>query len=188
MMKKVLAITGSNSSNSINRAFLKYTLTQFEDVEKELIDMKAFDEMPIFSVDRENDGIMPNEAQQFLDIIASADLLIVSLAEHNNTYTAALKNLLDWSSRINPKLFQEKPMLLMSASPGKRGGANVMKAASSFFPFIGADIIDTFSLPKFNENFDPEKGIMDEDLNKTFLDKLNAAKKSFEETTAQAKQ
>ena len=182
-MKKILAITGSNSSTSINKALLKYTLNQFEDVEKEIIDMKAYDEMPIFSIDRENDGIMPNEAKQFLDVIASADLLIVSLAEHNNTYTAAFKNLLDWSSRINAKLFQEKPMLLMTASPGKRGGGNVMKAASSFFPFIGADIIDTFSLPKFNENFDPEKGITDEELNKSYSEKLNVARESLAKTS-----
>lgn len=187
-MKKILAIAGSNSSTSINKALLKYTLTQFESVDKKLIDMKQFEEMPIFSVDKENEGIMPNEAHQFLDAISSADLLIVSLAEHNNSYTTAFKNLLDWSSRLNSKLFQERPMLLMSTSPGKRGGANVMNAASSFFPFIGANIIDTFSLPKFNDNFDEEKGIIDNELNEEFLNKLNTTKKFLYQKSVEAQQ
>jgi NAD(P)H-dependent FMN reductase len=174
-MKKILAITGSNSSTSINKALLKHTLTYFENVESKLVDMNTF-EMPLYSMDREKRGVFPKEAQQFIDMIASADLLIISLAEHNSSYAAAFKNLIDWSSRLNNKLFQEKPMFLMSTSPGKKGGANVMSAAASFFPFIGADIIGNFSLPKFNENFDTEKGITDYELKSTFLGHIKSVK------------
>lgn len=44
----------------------------------------------------------------------------------------------------------------MSTSPGGYGGGNMMATAHKFFPQFGADIRDTFSLPKFIENFDVE--------------------------------
>jgi hypothetical protein len=40
------------------------------------------------------------------------------MAENNGNYSA-FKNT-DWCSRISGKFFQEKPMLLMSTSDGKR--------------------------------------------------------------------
>jgi NAD(P)H-dependent FMN reductase len=41
------------------------------------------------------------------------------MAENNGNYSAALKYA-DWCSRISGKVFQEKPMLLMSTSDGKK--------------------------------------------------------------------
>ncbi len=55
--------------------------------------------MPIYSEDRENDGGIPDQAQRFLKIIQDADGIILSLAEHNGSYTSAFKNILDWTSR-----------------------------------------------------------------------------------------
>jgi NAD(P)H-dependent FMN reductase len=52
-----------------------------------------------------------------LDKISTADVLVVSMAENNGNYSAALK--FDWCSRIW-KSFSEKPMLLMSTSDGKK--------------------------------------------------------------------
>jgi chromate reductase len=83
--------------------------------------------------------------------------LVVSLAENNGNYSAAFKNLVDWCSRINGKLFQDKPMLLMATSPGARGGASVLEIAKNNFPRFTADIKAVFSLPSFNDNFDVEK-------------------------------
>ena len=44
-------------------------------------------------------------------------------------------------------------MLLMATSPGGRGGFSVLQAASAYFPFMGANITGTFSLPSFYDNF-----------------------------------
>lgn len=82
---------------------------------------------------------------------------MVSLAENNGNYSAAFKNIFDWCSRITPKVFQEKSMLLLATSPGARGGASVLEIAKTAFPRYGADIKATFSLPSFNANFDIEK-------------------------------
>ena len=51
----------------------------------------------------------------------------------------------------------------MAAAPGRRGGASVLAAATARFPFDGATILETFSLPFFNENFSEKEGILNEE-------------------------
>ncbi len=159
---KILAFAGSTSSTSINRELVKFVLKDFQDEEINLIDLNDFT-MPVFSVDLEKKGF-PDEAHLFLKEIEACDVIICSLAEHNRSYSAAFKNVFDWASRINVKVFQNKPMLLMSTSPGGYGGGNVMNTAKTFFPQFAADIKDTFSLPKFYENFDLESGVINPDM------------------------
>ncbi|WPO83576.1 NADPH-dependent FMN reductase [Chryseobacterium sp. JJR-5R] len=167
---KILAFAGSSSSASINRELVKFVLKDFQDADISLIDLNDFD-MPVFSTDREKNGF-PDEAHRFLKHIEACDAIICSLAEHNRSYTAAFKNIFDWASRINVKVFQDKPMFLMSASPGGYGGGNIMSAAKMFFPQFGADVKDTFSLPKFYENFDPESSIINPEILKEVKDKI----------------
>lgn len=152
---KIIAFAGSNSSTSINKKLATYATTLFANADVEVLDLNDF-EMPLFSVDREAVIGKHPLAQQFLDKIASADLLVVSMAENNGNYSAAFKNTFDWASRINVKVFQEKPMLLMATSPGGRGGASVLEIAQKLFPRYGGNIKGVFSLPVFNENFDVE--------------------------------
>jgi len=167
---KILAFAGSTSSTSINRELVKFVLKDFQDEEINLIDLNDFT-MPVFSVDLEKKGF-PDEAHNFLKKIEECDVIICSLAEHNRSYSSAFKNVFDWSSRINVKVFQNKPMLLMSTSPGGYGGGNVMNTAKTFFPQFAADIKDTFSLPKFYENFDLESGVINPDMLKELKDKI----------------
>lgn len=159
---KILAFAGSSSSTSINRELVRFVLKDFQEEEINFIDLNDFT-MPVFSVDLEKKGF-PDEAHHFLKAIEECDVIICSLAEHNRSYSTAFKNVFDWASRINVKVFQNKPMLLMSTSPGGYGGGNVMNTAKTFFPQFAADIKDTFSLPKFYENFDLESGVINPDM------------------------
>lgn len=151
---KILCFAGTNSAHSINKKLVMATMKYFEDHELTLLDLNDFETL-IYSKEREQRGF-PDVIQQFVDLIEEHDALIVSLAENNSTYTAAFKNILDWSSRLKLKFFDNKPMLLMSTSPGGYGGGNVMQAAKNQFPKHGAQIIETFSLPSFDKNFDVE--------------------------------
>jgi chromate reductase len=123
----------------------------------EVLDLNDF-QMPIFTVDIEPAIGQHELAKAFLAKIATADILVVSMAENNGNYSAAFKNIFDWCSRITGKVFQEKPMLLMATSPGARGGASVLEIAKKAFPFYGGNVKATFSLPSFDTNFDIEKG------------------------------
>lgn len=156
---KIIAFAGSPSKNSINKKLAKYGASLFENAQVEVLDLNDY-EMPLYSVDVEAVIGQHSLAKAFLEKIATADILVVSLAENNGNYSAAFKNLIDWCSRINAKIFQDKPMLLMATSPGARGGASVLEIAKNNFPRFTADIKAVFSLPSFNDNFDVEANVI----------------------------
>lgn len=153
---KIVAFGGSNSTKSINKHLATYAASLFENSEVEVLDLNDF-AMPLFSVDLEKEVGQHDLAKAFLAKLGSADVIVVSLAENNNNYSAAFKNLFDWCSRIVKDVFQQKPMLLMATSPGSRGGASVLEIGRNALPRYGADIKATFSLPAFNANFDLEQ-------------------------------
>mgnify|MGYP003451876176 FL=1 len=154
---KIIAFAGSNSQNSINKKLAIYAASLFENADVEVLDLNDF-QMPLFSVDIEVEIGQHPLAKAFLDKIATADILVVSLAENNGNYSVAFKNVFDWCTRISAKVFQDKPMLLMATSPGARGGTSVLEIAKNAFPRFGTEIKGVFSLPSFNDNFDEEKG------------------------------
>ncbi len=169
-MKKIIALGGSNSKNSINKALATYTANQLENSEITVVDLNDFD-LPLYGIDLENEKGIPQDATRLDDLIAAADGLVVSLAEHNGSYSTAFKNAYDWISRINQKVWKGKPMLLMATSPGGRGGATVLQTAMVTFPRMGANVIASFSLPSFHTNFS-EEGIQDEELNADLNQKI----------------
>jgi NAD(P)H-dependent FMN reductase len=154
---KILAFAGSSSKNSINKRLAIYAAGLFEHTQLDIIDLNDF-ELPLFSVDKEAELGKPEIARAFLDKIAATDIIVLSLAEHNASFSAAFKNIFDWASRQDKEVFNHKPMLLLATSPGKGGGKNVIEVAQISMPRYGADIRATFSLPLFKENFDIESG------------------------------
>lgn len=166
-MKKIISIAGSNSQKSINRSLLTYTNSLLENVEIISIDLNDY-VLPIYGEDFEAENGIPTAVKRLDEVFNGADGFILSLAEHNGSYAAVFKNTIDWLSRINMKIWREKPMLLMATSPGGRGGATVLQSASAYFPFMGANITDTFSLPSFYDNFNNgeiKDGRLKEDIN-----------------------
>lgn len=172
-MKKIIAFGASSSKTSINKQLATYAANQFENAKVEVLDLNDF-EMPIYSVDKEKDNGIPQLAQDFYAKLGTADAIVISFAEHNGAYSAAFKNIFDWTSRINAKTFQEKQVLLLATSPGPRGGSSVLEIAKNRFPFQGAIVKGSFSLPSFNDNFDAEKGITNEDLKNQLLEIISS--------------
>lgn len=157
MSRKVIAFAASSSRRSINKQLVTYASALLRDAQAEVLDLNDF-ELPLFSVDREDELGQPPLARAFLQKISEADGLIVSFAEHNGAYSAAYKNLYDWISRIQPKVYQDKPMVLLSTSPGGRGGKSVMELAQAQIPRFGGVIKACVSVPSFTENFDSSAG------------------------------
>ncbi len=156
---KILAIGGSNSKNSINRALAHYTADLFENAQVNKIDVIDI-KIPLYSIDIENEIGIPKDIESFAAQMDESDLIIISLAENNGSFNVGIKNVLDWTSRIKDrKTFNGKSMLLMATSPGARGGATVLESAKVLFPYSGAKIVATFSLPEFYINFDFQKGV-----------------------------
>lgn len=161
---KILVIGGSNSKNSINRQLAQYAASFWENTTQELVDISQLD-VPLYSIDKESENSFPKAVLDFAQKIDSTDLIVLSLAENNGSYNVGFKNLMDWTSRIkNRKTWGDKPMLLLSTSPGGRGGATVLESAKNYFPFMGADIKGSFSLPQYYQNFDINKGITNPEM------------------------
>lgn len=166
-MKKIIAFAGSNSNESINKKLAIYVANKINNVEVEVLDLNDFN-MPIYGIDLENKEGIPKLAEKFLSKIKNTDAIVLSLAEHNGAYATAFKNIFDWVSRIEGKLWSEKPMLLMASSPGARGGATVLEIAKGRFPYMGGNIVATVSFPSFHDNFKNGK-VLDENLDKEII-------------------
>ncbi len=173
---KILAFAGSNSSTSINKKLVEYASSYFSEDEVEILDLNDY-EMPIYSTDRELKGGIPQLAHDFAKKIDESDLLIISFAEHNGNFTTAFKNVYDWVSRVkNRPAFGNKPMLLMATSYGPNGGASVLNIAKGTMPYAGGNVLETFSLPVFSQNFNAQTGIVNVDLKKALEHKIETIK------------
>lgn len=174
---KVLAFAATNSSTSINRQLVEYAaqrLTSFiPAVDTEFLDLNDY-EMPIYSPDRERDEGVHPLAQGFFDRIGASDAVLVSFAEYNGFVTSAWKNIFDWMSRIDAKVWQEKPLVMLAASPGGRAGANVLASQELLAPFFGGVLKGTYGVGKWMEAWDGSTLTGQEDI-----DGVDAALRGF---------
>ena len=127
-MTKIIAISASLRSKSLNSQVLNIAAKALEaaGAEVETIDLKAL-ALPIYDGDYEADQGVPKAAQSLKEKFIASDGVIIASPEHNSTYPAVLKNIIDWVSRPakgEPMLaaFNAKPVALLSASPGGLGG------------------------------------------------------------------
>jgi NAD(P)H-dependent FMN reductase len=170
---KVLGIAASNSSTSINKKLVTYAASLIDGAEVEILDLNDY-EMPLYSADREKKLGKLQLINDFLNKIKACDALIISFAEHNGSYTVAYKNILDWTSRFEKNIFQDKPMVMLSTSPGARGGASVLTAAVNSAPFFAGDLKGHLSIPKFHDNFDSDRNkLIDEKLDSELMQVIN---------------
>jgi NAD(P)H-dependent FMN reductase len=176
-MKNILAFAGSNSKNSINKALAVHAAELVDGVDVSVLDLNDFD-LPLYGIDFENEHGIPDNARKFLEAIKSSDGIVLSLAEHNGAYATVFKNIFDWMSRIDGKLWSNKPMLLMATSPGGRGGASVLEIAKGRFPYMGGNIVGEFSLPSFFDNF-KEGVIVNEDFSSILKEEVNLFQKAI---------
>ena len=142
-MHNIIAIGASNSRASINKQLASWAAAQTGLTVKTL-DLNDYD-MPIYSIDREQESGIPGEAHDFKREIKDSDGIVISLAEHNGNVTAAFKNITDWVSRIERGTWANKPVLLLSTSPGPRGGMTVLKTVSGSISHQGATLVGSLS-------------------------------------------
>lgn len=149
-MKKILAFAGSNHTGSINQQLVEFTAALIDDLDVKVVDIKSWD-IPIYSMDMDPDQT-PELIASLIGLIQEHDGFIIASPEHNGGTPAFFKNILDWLSRRAKKVFDNKPVLLMSTSPGGGGGATNRNFLAHTLPYQGATIAATFGLPAFHEN------------------------------------
>ncbi|WP_420601963.1 NADPH-dependent FMN reductase [Flagellimonas sp.] len=170
-MAAILAFAGSNSSTSVNYKLVKHTTSLVEGHEVRLLNMAGYP-FPMFSEDEEKEKGYSNSLVELKDDIGKVDAIVLSVNEHNGNPSAYFKNVLDWLSRIERKFLEGKKVLLMSTSPGKRGGIGALEVVKNMLPRFGAEIVSEFSLPSFYDNFD-ENDITDASLKQQHQEALD---------------
>lgn len=152
---KLLVLVGSNQANSINRQLADYAAS-LSGYDYTVIDMLRFDETPLYSSQRQQSQGFPAEIQELYAQIRQHDALIIASPEHNGSIPAVFKNVIDWLSRLQMKFLGNKPVLLMSTSPGANGGKTNLAHMAQLLPWWGAASIQTYSLGGFYQVFDAE--------------------------------
>ena len=171
-MSNILATAGSNSATSINFSLVKYTARQVTESPVKTLELAGYS-FPMYSEDLEKSAGIPREVTELRLPLQQASGLILSVNEHNGNPSAFFKNLLDWLSRDERSFLEGTPVLLMSASGGKRGAISSRNAVEQMLNRFGAEVVACFSLPGYYENFSPEEGITETQLAASHREALN---------------
>jgi chromate reductase len=166
---RVLAFGGSLRVASYNQklAALAAQATRAAGAEVTLIALRDFP-MPLFDEDLESAEGMPENARKLKALFTSHDALILASPEYNSTFTAALKNAIDWVSRANTpdeaplSALAGKTAAILSASPGGYGGARSLAQLRPFLENIKITVVPSeVSIPKAHEAFDDDGNLRD---------------------------
>lgn len=119
-------------------------------------------EMPIYDGDGEESTGLPKGAETLVARASQAEAFIISTPEYNGSIPGTLKNALDWASRADTNPFEDKPLLLLSASPGALGGVRGLWHTRVPFEAMGTFVHpEMFGLPKAHQAFTPEGALVD---------------------------
>ena len=97
-----------------------------------------FRSFPPYDADLQNTSGFPAEVTALADAIRGADGVIIVTPEYNFSIPGALKNAIDWVSRLENQPFAGKPVALQSASPGPVGGARMQYDLRRSMVFLDA--------------------------------------------------
>jgi len=158
---KILAFAGSNSSESINHQLILYVGKQINEVEIEVIRLTNFN-IPLYGMDIEKNEGFPKGVIDLYNKIQKAQGIIISVAEHNGNVTAFFKSVIDWLSMYNGTFLEGKKILLLSTSPGQRGGASALAITQKLLSYFKGELVTSYSLGNFKKIYKDGKIINEE--------------------------
>lgn len=128
-----------------------------------LVDVKVFDglwELPLFSPQRETEGI-PDNVRQLRETVGNAEAVIISTPEYLHNIPAVLKNALEWTTHSGE--LADKPVLPITFTPYEPRGEYAMRSLLESLKASKARIVT--ELPLYLKQLPIENGkvIFDED-------------------------
>jgi NAD(P)H-dependent FMN reductase len=162
----LLVFAGSTRADSWNRklATAAAHLARAEGAKVTQIELADF-EVPIYNADLEARGT-PRDVVRLKEIFHAHPAWLICSPEYNGSYTALLKNTIDWvSSPIKgdpewasgTKPFAGKVVGLLAASPGAMGGLRSLGHLTPLLMNLQCWVAPRqFALSKAHEAFDPD--------------------------------
>jgi chromate reductase len=114
----VLAIGGSLRRDSFNRRVVQAAPA----LAPQSLQISVYDELasvPLFSEDLEMHA--PAGVAQLRRAVASADGMLIATPEYNQSLPGVVKNMVDWLSRGEPVVIEDKPIGILGITPGAWG-------------------------------------------------------------------
>lgn len=152
---KIIGICGSLRKASYNRMALHIAQQNMPNtVDFEIVEIG---QMPHFSQDLEENP--PESVQTFREKVATADAILVAVAEYNYSISSVLKNAIEWGSRPYDKaVLNRKPVAMMGASNGMVGTGRAqhhlrqMLVQTDSLSLSRPEVMISFALDKFNSD------------------------------------
>lgn len=117
---KLLGISGSIRAKSTNTAILETLRERGKDAAT--LSLISLDDVPLYNADQDGEHC-PHSVRSLKQAIADTDALVLCSPEYNHGTSGVLKNALDWASRpAFQSPLKNKPILIMTSSPGAIGG------------------------------------------------------------------
>lgn len=145
---KLLAFGSSLRNGSVNRQLARVAgeTARTLGAEVTIVNLNDFD-IPLYNGDDEERSGLPEGALRFKKLLQEHDGFIISSAEYNGFFTAAIKNAIDWASRPSEEneaplsAFRGKTTALLSASPGALGGMRSLPHLRALLGNIGVVVL-----------------------------------------------
>jgi chromate reductase, NAD(P)H dehydrogenase (quinone) len=166
---RILAFGGSLRRDSYNQKLAAIAAAGGREAGAEVtvISLRDF-ALPVFDEDLEAESGMPEAAKRLKAIFSEHNGLIIASPEYNSSITAALKNAIDWVSRVEsdeePALsaLSGKTAVVCSASPGGLGGMRGLVHLRAILGSIGITVQpDQIAIGKAYEAFTPDGALAD---------------------------
>ena len=158
---KVLAICGSLRQNSWNRKLL--TLAG-EVLKKQGAEVEEFDlaPPPMYNGDVEAKGL-PDSAIALRDAIKKADAVVITSPEYNGSMSSAIKNAMEWASRLPENVLRDEVFFVMGTGPGRSGATGMFAHLSWAIQTLGGWVVPSprVLLPGVAEIISPEGRLLD---------------------------
>lgn len=122
MASHIATLAGSVREGSLNAqlARLAAEAASNRGAQGSFVDLSLL-RLPLYNADLEANTGIPENAMKIADRVRKADGLVIASPEYNGAYTALLKNVIDWVTRVDYSAWAI-PTALMSATPGRSGG------------------------------------------------------------------
>ena len=135
---KILGISGALRKGSFNASLLRAAAAECPaGVQLEIESIRG---IPLYDGDLEAAQGLPARVVELKDKAAAADALLLVTPEYNNSIPGPFKNAIDWMSRPASdidRVFGDKPVGLIGASPGRQGTVLSQTAWLQVFRALG---------------------------------------------------
>ncbi|MFC0622647.1 NADPH-dependent FMN reductase [Kribbella deserti] len=173
---KILAISGSLRSGSLNTALLRAAQKHAPaGLSIELYD--GLGELPLYNAELDTETTLPAEVARLRNEIRAADGLLIATPEYNYSIPGGLKNAIDWASRpAADSSLLHKHLAMMGAAPGNFGTVRAQLALRQMLVWTHSRPVVKPEVMVFraNERFDDAGNLTDEDTLKLVQSLLEA--------------